>query len=163
MDKLVDGEKKQPNDTGKSRLSRRSFLGWLMGLSITATWSSVLTTIVGCSIQPRSQAKIKMPPIQVGILSDFPLNMGKVVTVGGRSIIVTNTQATGLTAFSAICTHQGCVVEWNKWGGFIQCPCHEGRYNPQTGAVISGPPPFPLRSYELSIQGEEVYVGSSFS
>jgi cytochrome b6-f complex iron-sulfur subunit len=155
----VDGEKKQPSDMDKSRLSRRGFFGWLMSLSITATLASVLTAVIGCSIQPRLQAKIKMPPTLVGILGDFPPNMGKVVTVGGRSIIVTNTQAAGLKAFTAICTHEGCVVEWNKWGGYIQCPCHEGSYNPQTGAVISGPPPFPLRSYELAIQGEEVYVG----
>ncbi len=131
--------KKQPNDTGKSLFSRRGFFGWLMGLSITATWASVLTAIVGCSMQPRSQAKIKMPVTLVGILDDFPLNTGKVVTVGGRSIIVANTQAAGLKAFPAICTHEGCVVEWNKWGGCIQCPCHEGSYNPQTGAVISAP------------------------
>jgi hypothetical protein len=111
--------KKQPNDTGKSRFSQRGFFGWLVGLSITAMWASVLTAIVGCSIQLRSQAKIKMPATLIGIPGDFPLNTGKVVTIGSRSIIGANTQAAGLKAFSASCTHEGCVVGWNKGGGFI--------------------------------------------
>jgi cytochrome b6-f complex iron-sulfur subunit len=60
---------------------------------------------------------------------------------------------------SAICTHLGCVVGWKSSQGNIECPCHDGRFNPFNGAVISGPPPRPLPSYEVVVQNEQVYVG----
>jgi Rieske Fe-S protein len=162
MDKLVDAEKNQIGDTVRGSLSRRSFFCWLMSLPITAALAGVLMAIIGCQKPPSANAKIEKVRTRIGTRGDFPLNVGKLVVVRGRSIIVTNTQAAGLKAFSAICTHRGCVVGWNKWGGYIQCPCHQGSYNPQSGMVISGPPPRPLRRYKLAIQGEEVYVGSLF-
>lgn len=41
----------------------------------------------------------------------------------------------------------------------IRSPCHDGLFNPVTGAVISGPPPRPLPAYELEIEGENIYIG----
>jgi cytochrome b6-f complex iron-sulfur subunit len=149
-------------DVEKSgRLSRRGFVGWLMGFSITATLAGVLTPIIGYLIPPRREADIDQARTLVGILDDFPPNMGQVLAVGGRPVIITHTESGGLKAFSAICTHLGCVAHWHEAGGYIQCPCHDGRFNAQTGAVISGPPPRPLPPYELVVDGEDVYVGRS--
>jgi len=61
--------------------------------------------------------------------------------------------------FSAICTHLGCIVFWNQQKQVIQSPCHDGRFNPLTGAVVSGPPPRPLPAYEFEIVKDQVYVG----
>jgi Rieske Fe-S protein len=55
------------------------------------------------------------------------------------------------------------VAHWHEAGSYIQCPCHDGRFNAQTGAVISGPPPSPLPPYELVVDGEDVYVGRPLS
>ena len=74
-------------------------------------------------------------------------------------MIVVNTAAGGVKAFSAICTHLGCVVDWNKGKNVIQSPCHDGRFNAVTGAVVSGPPPRALPAYELSVKDGKIYVG----
>ncbi len=59
---------------------------------------------------------------------------------------------TTVVCFSQKCTHLGCVVyfqeEENRW----HCPCHEGNFEPLTGAVISGPPTRPLGRIEVEIR-----------
>lgn len=59
-------------------------------------------------------------------------------------------------AFSAICTHAGCVVDFT--GSSIYCPCHAGYFSPTNGSVVSGPPPSPLAEYGVTVQGGSLYV-----
>jgi nitrite reductase/ring-hydroxylating ferredoxin subunit len=63
-----------------------------------------------------------------------------------------------IVAFSQKCTHLGCVVYFqpdeNRW----HCPCHEGNFEPTTGAVISGPPTRPLGKIEVEVRGDEIWA-----
>ena len=81
-----------------------------------------------------------------------------VIPVEGQPVVLTFTQQAGVKAFLAICPHLGCVSQWEQSGGFILCPCHDGRFNAQTGAVISGPPPSGLPPKDTVIDGDDVYV-----
>jgi cytochrome b6-f complex iron-sulfur subunit len=63
----------------------------------------------------------------------------------------------GLTAFSPVCTHFGCLVNWDYNKKFFLCPCHAGKYDID-GNVISGPPPKPLKRLPLKIIDGKVYV-----
>lgn len=63
----------------------------------------------------------------------------------------------GLTAFSPVCTHFGCLVNWDNNKKIFICPCHAGRYD-INGDVISGPPPKPLTRLPLKIENGKVYV-----
>ena len=58
-------------------------------------------------------------------------------------------------AFSAICTHAGCTVQYGGSSGFV-CPCHGGQYSAETGAVIAGPPPAPLTPLKITVVGNSV-------
>lgn len=145
------------NPEGRS-LSRRGLIAWLTGFSVTATLAGVVFPVVGYLVPPSGQAENDPERTVVGKVTDFPPDTGKVVAVGNKPVIITNPRSAGLQAFSAICTHLGCVVQWNE-GGFIQSPCHDGRFNAQTGDVISGPPPRPLPRYQLVVEGEDVIVG----
>lgn len=63
----------------------------------------------------------------------------------------------GVFAYSAICTHQGCMVAYNPTGKSLDCPCHGGRFDPANGgAVLAGPPIAPLASYKVAIQGNSI-------
>jgi thiosulfate dehydrogenase [quinone] large subunit len=53
-------------------------------------------------------------------------------------------------AFSAVCTHAGCAVQYDDPGRFY-CACHGGQYDATTGAVIAGPPPSPLPRLSISV------------
>jgi len=52
--------------------------------------------------------------------------------------------ATGLRAFSAVCTHAGCTVKYGGAGGQFLCPCHGAAFDAGTGAVLRGPARRPL-------------------
>jgi len=56
----------------------------------------------------------------------------------------------GFVAYSAICTHAGCQVQFNPYAGEITCPCHGAVYNPYNNAqVVAGPAPFPLQKVPI--------------
>lgn len=76
---------------------------------------------------------------------------------GGSSILVD--YGGQWRAFSAICTHAGCVV--NFTGSSIYCPCHAGYFSPANGGVQSGPPPAPLPEYGVVVQGGSLYVSQN--
>jgi thiosulfate dehydrogenase (quinone) large subunit len=58
-------------------------------------------------------------------------------------------------AFTAVCTHAGCVVQFNANAGFV-CPCHGGEYSAVTGSVVAGPPPAPLTQLRVTVVGDSV-------
>lgn len=55
--------------------------------------------------------------------------------------------------FSAVCTHQGCLVG-EVQDGQIRCPCHGSAYDAATGAVVRGPATEPLEAEEIEITDE---------
>jgi cytochrome b6-f complex iron-sulfur subunit len=63
-----------------------------------------------------------------------------------------------LRAFSLVCTHLGCIVEWQADKKEFYCPCHDGRFD-EFGDVLAGPPPIPLEQIPVHIEGETVTVG----
>lgn len=64
----------------------------------------------------------------------------------------------GLSVFSAVCSHLGCLVNYNKEKGEFVCPCHGGRYD-LSGRNIAGPPPAPLTALPIKIEEGIVLVG----
>jgi cytochrome b6-f complex iron-sulfur subunit len=144
-------------DTTDGRHSRRRFLRWLGGVSLLSTLAMVLTPIVGFLVPSREGRAAAGGKTLVGTTADIPPGGGKVVAMGSKPAIVVNTDQ-GPKAFSAICTHLGCVVAWNDLIGVIQCPCHDGRFNPSSGAVISGPPPAPLPPITVSVEGDQIFL-----
>ena len=63
---------------------------------------------------------------------------GAVIEAGGESTAVYKDAQGGLHAVSAICTHQGCTVEFNPADTTWDCPCHGSRFTTD-GTVIQGP------------------------
>ncbi len=61
-------------------------------------------------------------------------------------------------ALSAVCTHLGCVVAWQEQAGEFLCPCHGGRFSAQ-GLVLGGPPPKPLESFVVELDGDQLKIG----
>jgi thiosulfate dehydrogenase [quinone] large subunit len=61
---------------------------------------------------------------------------------------------TGVFAYSAICTHEGCTVSYKSASKHLVCPCHGASFDPaQSGAVVSGPTRTPLSKIKVAVQG----------
>ena len=67
-----------------------------------------------------------------------------------------------LVGRSAVCTHLSCAVLWRQEDRLLECPCHDGVFDPATGEVVAGPPPRPLPGVELREDGDGIWaVGTS--
>ena len=150
------------SDMTNQPVTRRGFIQFLLGFSVVSTIVGMLVPVVGYLLPKTSNAD-SGAPVEVGNSADFGPGTGKVVSVNDKPVIVVNSKAGGLKAFTAICTHLGCVVEWNTRKSSITCPCHDGNFNPVTGAVVSGPPPKPLAQYEVTVKEGKVLIGKQLS
>jgi cytochrome b6-f complex iron-sulfur subunit len=148
----VDSQKPVP-------VNRRRFLKWLIGVSAAITAAGGTVIIFRYLLPPERDETGYAGPTEVGSLAEFPPNAAKVVPVAGKPVIVVNTVSDGLKAYSAICTHLGCIVKWHPDRQLIISPCHNGIFNPVNGNVISGPPPRALPAYEWAVKDGRVYVG----
>jgi cytochrome b6-f complex iron-sulfur subunit len=144
---------KHPTDKGRRRL-----ITALLGFSIAATIGGVLTPIIGYLWPPKRALGGSGERVEVGKAIEFPVGQGKVVSVNDKPVIVVHTEQAGAKAYSAICTHLACIVEWDESRNIILCPCHDGRFSPVNGGIISGPQPTPLPELPLSVEGDTIYV-----
>ena len=92
-------------------------------------------------------------PAVLAKTTDIPVGGGKVLT--DKKIVVTQPQAGTFHAFTAICTHQGCIVDAVS-GGTINCPCHGSKYSAVSGSVVNGPATLPLAAVSITVQGTSI-------
>jgi Rieske Fe-S protein len=87
--------------------------------------------------------------------SDIPVGGGKIFTA--QKVVVTQPAAGQFKAFSAVCTHMGCLVG-SVSGGTIHCPCHGSQYSIADGSVTVGPAPRPLAPKQVAVAGDSITV-----
>lgn len=91
-------------------------------------------------------------------VSDLPEGEAKFFEYAGSSAVLVKTKAGQIMALSAVCTHLGCIVQWEKDQQDFLCPCHAGRYAPD-GTVTAGPPPRPLAKLPVTVAEGKITVG----
>ena len=85
------------------------------------------------------------------------------IEVGGGSIfadsevVITQPSEGEFKAFSAVCTHQGCLVA-SVSDGSINCDCHGSKFSIETGEPESGPATSPLDEVEITVTGDQISV-----
>lgn len=138
-----------------SVFSRRRQFIQLGFLTVGAAW---LGTWLQTRLFPSANASQEATPVSFP-LSDLPVGGAKAITYGGVPVMVVRTPES-LRAFSLLCTHLGCIVEWQSNKKEFYCPCHDGRYD-EFGDVLAGPPPIPLEQFAVRIEGDQVIVGEA--
>lgn len=138
-------------------INRRSFLK-LANRLLAATGLFALTGPIVAFFYPVKLEEMPSEPVLACKTSDLPVNSGVTVSFGRYPALVINTEQ-GLRGYSAVCTHFACICKWDPELGQIVCPCHDGFFDPLDGHVIAGPPPTPLLELEVSVVGDEIYVG----
>ena len=145
-----------PTDRPPASPARRDLLSWLLG-----TWGA---GVVGAVVYPvlRFLAPPEIPEaptlsVSAGKASDLTSNSARLVPFGAEPAIVVRTAGGELRAFSAVCTHLSCTVQYRPDLHQIWCACHNGHYD-LSGRNVSGPPPKPLPAYEVNVKGDEIVI-----
>ena len=103
----------------------------------------------------KAKAKAKPKGTVLGAASDIPVGGGAIYTAA--KVVVTQPASGQYKAFSAVCTHVGCLV--NKvTSGTIDCPCHGSEFTITNGAVVAGPAPSPLPARRIKIVDDQVVL-----
>jgi Rieske Fe-S protein len=84
-----------------------------------------------------------------------PVGGGKVLA--DQKVVITQPTEGDFKAFTAVCTHQGCIVS-DVSGGTINCACHGSRFDIATGDVKQGPATQPLPRKTVSVTQDGIKV-----
>jgi cytochrome b6-f complex iron-sulfur subunit len=150
-------EERNVQDPGsEAGKGRRDFLAYVIGGGLIA-WAGAVFYPLIAYLKPPVQGEVEVTTVKVGKLSDVPRDAGTIVRFGTKPVILVRDAGDQLVAFSAVCTHLDCTVQYRKDMGLIWCACHNGKYD-LTGRNVSGPPPRPLEEFRVILQGEEVLI-----
>ena len=139
-----------------ARPSRRGFLDYLLGTSAIATLGAIVYPIFRF-MQPPQIVESGENSVVAAKINELPNNSGKIFKFGNKPGIVVRTDTGEFKAFSAVCTHLECIVQYRPETKQIWCACHNGQYN-LSGQNIGGPPPRPLEEYQVNTRGDDVVV-----
>lgn len=135
--------------------SRRKFLAACLAAIAAAAGGATIYPVYRY-LAPRKvdegSARVSFPE------SEVPPGGAKFFNFKGEAGVVIRKNNGELAAFNAVCTHLGCIVQWEKEKQDFLCPCHAGRYT-SDGAVISGPPPRPLARLSFTVANGTITFG----
>ncbi len=147
------------------KIPRRSAINYILGTGIAALGAATVYPIIRY-ILPPPPSGAGTSSVSAAKVGDLKPNEGKIFKFGDKPAILIlkpggdPASALSYVAFTAVCTHLACTVQYRPDLQHIWCACHNGHYN-LAGQVISGPPPSPLVEYTVAIKGEEIFVSSA--
>jgi cytochrome b6-f complex iron-sulfur subunit len=155
-------EEDRTADPFSRQVSRQMFIGLLLGWAALSSLAMVVAPVIGFLVPSRRRgAGGAGGRLLVGTTADVGPGKAKVVALGAKPVIVLNGPQ-GVKAFSAVCTHLGCIVGYDATKSpDIVSPCHDGHFDAVNGRVISGPPPAPLKEYQVAVEKDQIYLGTA--
>ena len=147
----------QDETTSVQNDTRRDFLNWFLGTAVGGVLLSVFYPLSRYLIPPKVEESTSRT-VTVSIKpQEVKANSGQIFRFGSQPAILVNTPAGELKAFSAVCTHLACIVQYRADLGQIWCACHNGHFD-LNGKNVEGPPPKPLEEYTVNVRGDQLVV-----
>ncbi|MGE5304172.1 MAG: ubiquinol-cytochrome c reductase iron-sulfur subunit [Alphaproteobacteria bacterium] len=137
--------------------TRRDFLNWFLGTAAGAFIVSVLYPLSRYLIPPKSEESAARTVTLSIKPQELKPNTGQIFRFGSQPAILIDTPAGELKAFTATCTHLGCIVQYRPDLTQIWCACHNGHFD-LNGKNVAGPPPKPLEEYAVNVRGDQIVV-----
>lgn len=136
-------------------MKRRNFLRLLLSSLGLVSFGSFAYPLVRFLAPPPGEVKEKKVMLAK---AEIPPGTAKNIMFNSSPVIVINRPGKGFIALSKVCTHLGCLVDYDKAMGRLICPCHAGNFDLE-GNVLSGPPPRSLAKLPLKIEGDNIMIG----
>lgn len=136
--------------------TRRNFLtqilaGWII-LSFLPAVYGIVRYLTPSIVRDRLISNL-----DIGKIADIPSDGAKIVRIEKKAIAVVRTGEGQVRAFSAVCTHLGCIVQYVPDRHLFHCNCHGSEFD-LTGKNIAGPAPAPLQPYRTELRGTDVFI-----
>lgn len=143
--------------SGGTPVSRRRVIDWLLGGTLGGLLIAVFYPVISYLVPPiGSESSVNSVTLDIKP-SDLKDNSGQIFKFGNEPGLLLRTPTGEVRAFSAVCTHLGCIVQYEGADQDIWCACHNGHYNLH-GLNVSGPPPKPLAEYAVNVRGNQIVV-----
>ena len=143
----------------REAISRRTFVRYLLNGGVLALLGSALYPIARYLYPPQT-GDASVSSVVAAKAGEVAMNTAKIFRFGNRPGLLVHTPYGELKAFSAVCTHLNCTVQYDSDASVIWCACHNGKFD-LNGHVISGPPPRPLEAYQVNVRGDDVVVSKA--
>lgn len=100
-----------------------------------------------------------MPKIKVANVNEVSEGELKLVDVNGAAVVLYKINGE-ILATTNVCPHEDCLLSENHMmhGDVVECTCHGSQFNVKTGANVLPPAAEPLKTYNVSVEGGEVYI-----
>ena len=143
-------------DSIKNKKNRRWFLMGGMLSSLTAFAGMVFYPIIRF-IMPPPVPESNQNSVSAATVDELSPNSGKVFAFGNKPGLLLRLANGEYRAFSAVCSHLQCTVQYREDMEQIWCACHNARFD-LNGNVASGPPPAPLETFDVFVGKEDIIV-----
>ena len=137
----------------------RRWVNVLLGSGVLASIATFIYPAIRYII-PSQVAESTSRSVVAAKVNELKRNTGKVFKFGSKPALLVHTTDGEWKAYTAVCTHLNCTVQYREDFHQIWCACHNGFYD-LSGRNVSGPPPRPLEAFEVHIQGEDIIVTRS--
>ena len=134
----------------------RRWVNLLLGSGVLASIATFIYPAIRYIIPPAVGESTSRSVVAAKI-NDLKNNTGRIFKFGSKPALLVRTTAGEFKAYSAVCTHLNCTVQYREDLHQIWCACHNGLYDLE-GRNVSGPPPRPLENFDVHVQGEDVVV-----
>ena len=118
------------NDKITFTITRRKLTEILMGLIALFFAGGALVSILKY-LWPPSAAKGDSAEIKIANVDEVPTGSVRKFMFNGKASVLLHMPA-GFRAFGSVCTHLGCIAYWKPEENIIFCPCHLGKFDPNT-------------------------------
>jgi cytochrome b6-f complex iron-sulfur subunit len=144
----------ESNSVQKS--TRRKFILGSLISSLAGFFIMLVYPIVRF-IMPPPIPESSQNSVNAATIDELQPGSAKIFPFGNKPAILIRMPNGEYRAFSAVCTHLQCTVQYRDDLKLIWCACHNGKYD-LNGNVVSGPPPAPLEAFDVNIGGKDVIV-----
>jgi cytochrome b6-f complex iron-sulfur subunit len=136
--------------------ARRRLMQFLLGGGLLASAVAFFYPVLRYLVPPAA-TDLGGDSVVAAKVGELKANSGKIFRFGSRPGLLVRTADGEYRALSAICTHLNCTVQYRSDVREVWCACHNGFYD-LNGRNVAGPPPRPLESYDVHINGDEIVV-----
>jgi Rieske Fe-S protein len=140
----------------ETKIRRREFLNLILGGGAVAGLCAAVYAAVRYIIPPESP-EASPATVVAAKVGELAPDSGKIFRFGEKPGLLVRLPDGEYRAFSAVCTHLSCTVQYRSDLKHIWCACHDGHYD-LNGVNIAGPPPRPLERFEVIVRADEILV-----